>query len=56
VITFQLGLGPVVLKSAPITINKDLTIRGNGAANTSITRTGAPEMPGSGWWSSTRRK
>lgn len=45
VITFQFGLGPVVLTSASITIDKNLTIRGNGAANTAVTRTAAPETP-----------
>ena len=40
VITFQFGLGPVVLTSGEIVLNKDLTIRGNGAANTVITRGG----------------
>ncbi len=38
VITFAWGISPVVLTSGPIVIDKDLTIRGNGSANTTITR------------------
>ncbi len=45
VITFQFGLPPVVLTTGSIIINKNLTIRGNGAANTSITRSGGSAVP-----------